>query len=318
MKRDVIMITLQIGFIPTLAMMLLFACTTSGENSRELRTRALLTRYETVFVADGSILFKTGRFANITPTVVAKLQMPFADLLDVLTQRKEIREGLVNNAEFVAVGAKNFKGPARLGDVKSDHCFVIKLSSLSLLSPNTSGLEETGVASGIWKVGMEKASTTYYMSMPSREYLLLSNNTKDLVALAEIFKSSAAGNSEAFDFLSHLSSWKQMVESPYWGYRHYSSDSTIHSKQASRALELGPAARSLSLFVNSSSDSARVEFRLDSNANNISSILNDIGPNKFEQVKDGSWQTKIPFTADNETDEMIFNLISMFGFGIYL
>ena len=314
------MFTIRTARACAAAVLLFSACGGTDQSPRLLPTMGLLDQYETVILSDGGVLSKAGQFSMIPASVVAKLQQPYSELLSILGQGPiNLRD--LGSVDFVAVGAKNFKSSTELGSVKSDLCFVIRSSLLPSFDFRDRGLEAFDITTDvrIWKMNRgTDGGAVYYASRPSREYLLIGNDRVGLVALTKLLKTPRVERSEAFDSLTKLSFWNEMVKSRYWGYRHYRLDSNIESRQASGALSLGAAVRALSFFINSSSDSAQVDFVFDRNASNIASVLNSIGPYTFMELGGGLWRTNVPLKSVDENDEMMFSLISMFGFGIYL
>jgi hypothetical protein len=296
---------------------------------KEATANMLGHEYETVFVADGTLLssgLSHGRMA-------AMLVMPFRDLIEAINQSDVIsRLNLFGGrtVEYAAVGAKDFRPPGTrdgLGDVLSDTCHVLKLTrsgvvDVQRLRPGTPVAGVRGPWAWSWKVHVnDPTAIMFYVSQPQSEYLLMGSDLKGLEKMHAWITSGPVRRRAAHGLVADLPIREEIRRSPLWGYRAFRHDSDISSQQSSGLLGVGPGARTLVFFTSPRADTGWLEYTCAKGSGDrftrdprITRLLT------FRGLSETAWQASVPIGhSEDETDlERLFVVISMFGFGIAL
>lgn len=313
-----------LSLLPALVLMQ-FGCKAQPRQAKLLIFDALARQYETVFVADGALLSGAGAFSSVPKDSIGKLQGPFADLIGAVSNTdalKRLDMVAAGSAEVVAVGAKNFRPPAALGDVLSDFCYVLRMSprfsgDLRRKGPGAQAATVNGSPVWAWKVrtGEPPQEIALYIAQPASGVVLMANDLKGLESTAEQILSARRGVGN----LDALPDSQQILSSPVFGYRKYRHDASASSKQASGAMKVSSAAEVLLLFANMSSRALSVRYISGSASDRTAEKISAAARlPKFVPVAPTAWQTSVPLTGGEQIQEQLFTVMSLFGFGVYL
>jgi len=293
----------------------------------EARAAAILfQRFESLAYSKPGLLTGSKPYDALPSQVAKPLQFPFYILTGGLNALgNQAANKVLENADSVFVGVKDFRPPAGLGPVRSQNCFVIVLKNGSDLElRNFFGRlpvsSETGVPVWKWSAKLgefgeldAKASSLYAAKvMPS--YLLVSNNLEELQALAKRLNTS----DDVTQVLGELRDWDSVRQHEMWGYRRYRHDG-VDNLVAAGMDRVDQAARALVfLFDREKNNFTLWVFVVPGEEGTIARINASGLFGRMKSRGGGRWERVVPLGNDLETLEQVATVMAMLGFGFYV
>jgi len=303
-------------------------CSVAASNAKTRATSALASNFETVFYSDAGLFSGSGAYKNLPKQSSDSLRVPFASLLAAVESlpRNSSRE-MLSDAGSVLVGARDFRAPAGLGGVRSQFCYVIILrpGTTFELEKYLAGLSKT-VAGGVqvwnWSAELgefgenDRRPSSLYVAQVGELYILISNNMEGLRTTYSQLRSPQEGLSKPVS-----SGWEFVGEREYWGYRRYRHEK-ITDKEASGITDITSSAQVLLFSVDFQKDFGVL--RLLASDSTAAEKLNAATANSkgalpvLRKTTHGAWEAKVGLLGDQKSADQMFELMSLFGFGIYL
>jgi hypothetical protein len=263
----------------------------------------------------------------------ANLRNPFRYLWSALDSLPaKAASALLANSEAVLMGAKNFRAPTGLGDVRSQRCYVVVLKSGNSFDlqnhTHTAGMTSpSGLRIWNWsatlgefgdglpdKFEVRDQLSTLYATQIKQSYLLVSNDLKVLEALAQRLTSSN-GNSQG---VVGFHDWGELLQHEMWGYRRYRLSDT-HNKMAAGVEDVPARADGLVFFLEAQHQIVAVRLILkDPSAESAAAAMYS----RYQlpsptPAGEGVWETRIRLSDTKESFAQTFGIIGLFGFAVY-
>lgn len=296
----------------------------------ELRAAlALFAQFETVFSAQRALLSDADGYKGLTRIERSTLRSPFAFLQQALESLDKTASAAVfDSSEVVLVGAKDFMPPAKLGPVRSQSCYVIVLRDHSTFDIRKYTGDKPATSAGgspVWnwsavlgEFGEGDASrpSSLYIAQIGQSYVLVANSLPELQSLADRLASRGKDSPQA-----DLRDWEAVSRHDVWAYRRYCHSGVVNPMAAGMA-DVTSTAEAIVFFVNSDTKSGVV--RIISSDNTTAEKIN-AGETRsgapwppLTGSGTGVWETTIPFTGDEKSAFLIFDVVGLFGFATYL
>ena len=313
--------------MPVLLVLLSVACR-AGDSSVQQATSALVTEFETVFYTRADLISSSGAYKELSKRAADSLRVPFGFLaagLDSLGKNSSAR--LLSNVDAAWVGAKDFRAPAGLGGVHSRLCYVLLLKNGSrfelkeIFSHGPSG--KIGQATmWSWSADLgefgeaDRRPSTLYATQVGR-FVLTSNDLGELRDVAAGLESKGTRKSD----LADIRDWTTLNQHDFWGYRRY-RHTGVSDPEAAGTSEVTPSAQALAFFADYKQKEGIVRL-FASDKTTADKIDNTIVSHKaalspFRATGSGSWQTEVALSGNERSSEGMFEIMSLFGFGVYL
>lgn len=313
--------------MPVLLVLLSVACR-AGDTNVQQATSALVTSFETVFYTKADLISSSGAYKGLSKRAADSLRVPFGFLATGIDSLgKNNLANLLSNVDAAWVGAKDFRAPAGLGGVHSRQCYVLLLKEGSRLelqkifSRAPSGkIGEAPMWSwsadlGEFGEGDRRPSTLYATQV--RQFVLISNGLEELRQVAGRLESQDVGKSDS----AVIKDWTTLNQHDYWGYRNY-RHTGVADPQAAGTAEVTPTAQALAFFADYKEKEGVIRL-FASDQTSAEKLDNTIVSHKaamlpFKAAGSGSWQTEVALSGDEKSSEGMFEVMGLFGFGIYL
>jgi hypothetical protein len=298
---------------------LLLGCDRPMASSNEsLVPPVLLAEFETVAHTSAGLLMDSSDYKGLSVQIRNLLRFPYADLIGAFDSLgKQSLKTLIDEADAVLVGAKDFRPPDGLGSVRARLCYVI-----ALRNPNRfdflSAVDKSRLSpsdGSIWKwvtkpTESAREGQTFYATQLGRSYLILSNNLSDVRTVAKKLALAEAPSVPEFDNSAGIS------KKDFWVYRRYDA-SPRDDQNAAGLTDVTPSAHALSFSVESDSKSSVL--RLIASDGGTAERLNATGKlPALRPVTLNTWQTTISLNDEKDVVEPMLTIMWLFGFGAYL
>ena len=156
-----------------------------------------------------------------------------------------------------------------------------------------------------------------YIAQIGQSYVLVANSLPELQSLADRLASSGKDSPQVTD----LRDWAAVSRHDVWAYRRYRHSGVV-SPMAAGMADVTSTAEAIVFFVNSDTKSGVV--RIISSDNTTAEKIN-AGEKRTGAAWPpltgsgaGVWETTIPFTGDEKSAFLIFDVVGLFGFATYL
>lgn len=291
-----------------------------------LREVVLLDEYETIFRATGELVSGAGGYQQLSKASAEALRVPFARLLSAFDAlAKASSKTLLQKAEVVYVGARDFRAPSGLGAVQSHYCYLITLiggsrANLQDLFNESPREIEPGARAWQWSAPPDEGHPKPYMFYAtdvSDKFILVSDTVAQLERVAQRLRSLENNPRDA----SQLPGFANVPRHEYWGYRRYRPTDPAHQIPAGMN-DVTPSARALTFVVDPeqkagalrlyASDASTAE-KVNATTAATNSALPLLGPSD-----PGVWQANISLVEDQRFLDRIVAVMGLFGFGLYL
>jgi hypothetical protein len=229
---------------------------------------------------------------------------------------------ILTNSEAVLVGAKDFRPPAKLGDVRARYCYVIVMSrptNIRAFFDEDPDRSEKGIQFWKWKGRPTEGHPDprlFFASQIGESFFVLTNNVEDVEDLALDLKAPR----DDFQTLGEMRDWDIINSYEFWGYRRVRRGPEVNATAAG-LIYISPAVQRLTFFVDSRTFRRKAVFRIFGSTDKVDSPvipdLERILP-KFGASDNGTWQTTIPMTRDQVWKDRTTIVMFMFGFGFYI
>lgn len=287
---------------------------------------ALFDRFETVVYSQIGLVTASGIEGSTKHA--RSLRRPFVLLragLDSLGSQTASQ--ILETADGVFVGAKDFRPPAGLGGARSQFCYVVirkKYRHQSLRSyfqhnpiASVDGAPIWSWSAMIGEFGEDdRRPSSLYASQTKEGYLLISNNIEELQAVAEKLGSphDESGN------LAAIRHWRFVRPHDTWGYRRFPDQGFVDRLAHPKMPFLTPGTEALMFVVDWKKGifSLRILLRSSDNTESISKLNGSGALPPLIALEPGTWQVSFPVggTEEQITDRLhlIFGLL---GFAAY-
>ncbi len=310
-----------------LTMSLLACGTVKADNAKESRAAAaLFERFETVAHTKPGLLTGSPEYSSLPKQVQSPLQLPFHFFLQALdAQGAQVKSAVLESAEAIFVGAKDFRAPAGLGPVHSQRCYVVILreqAALDLSKYFRQAAVSSVTGASIWnwsaKTGefgeMDSRPSSFYITKVANSFLLLSNNLNELKAIAERLVSK----DESSGILGEIREWESVRQHEVWGYRRYRHKGIVDRTAAGMA-NITPEAQALIVMFDRKENNIMLRLFCVPGEERTPVKINSTGLfGRLHWQDGGIWYRAIPFVADLETLERVSEAMNMLGFGYYV
>jgi hypothetical protein len=318
----------RMRMLPILATLLLAGCTRgmTTKNSELRAASALFTEFETVFYSKPELISSSGAYKPLSKQDAGFLRLPFVDLqMGLDTLGGHASADILKNSSAILVGTKNYRPPIGLGSVQSQYCYIIvfgKWSTFDLRKSVSQAPEISAPAEAVWKWSAPPQEGhpqpyTFYMAQVPHSYVIVSNDRQELQTVAGLLASSHDDTGS----LGGIPEWQSVSQDDYWGYRRYRQDGVV-DRNAAGMSEVTPSAEALIFSADFQNKKAvlRLLASDDSTAAKMNAAMTKataaLSPLKPSGT--GVWETTIPFAGDRDTGERMFEVMWLFGFGVYL
>jgi len=312
-------------FILIVLMLMICGRSLADTNPESIAAAALFDRFETVFYAKQDIVSASGTYKGLSELESSTFHYPFALLPGALNSLgKQAADEILESSEAVLVGAKDFRAPVGLGQVRAQICYVVILKrerALELRKYFTKAPSASAAGSRVWQWSAKLAEfgrddprlSSLYATQIAQAYLLISNNLRELQTLASRLSSS----DQDLQTLAKLRDWESISQHQLWGYRRYRHTGIVNPVAAGTS-EVTHGAEALMFFVDF--EKKVVVLRL------LSSVTDEGTPAKmnatatlprFKPRGPGVWEIVAPLSGDEDSFERMFAVMYLFGFGIY-
>ena len=309
------------GLVLVMSALLLFGCSDNRGTMRTDPVNILAQAFETVFWADAGLFTGSGPFQQLPSRSIAFFQLPFADLNVALEKRPEsaLRSILTDGSvEAVSAGAKNFQTPVGLGSGQATAAYILTVSRVHTLdlkrlvqTPPISSIESAPVWKWEFPYSDARGLVAFYISQPTPRYLVAANRVEDLRSVSESLRAAKGAPAKTESSLPIPG----IPSSPVWGCRRFDMRRPAATGAEQRSGLVG--ARALCAWLDVSSRAAIVQYAAEDQEREATIQPPDVLP-RFHRVRDSIWQSRIAFTGQEESQEQMFVLMSLFGFGIAL
>jgi hypothetical protein len=147
-----------------------------------------------------------------------------------------------------------------------------------------------------------------------REYILVSNNLKEL---QEIAKELASAN-QKLENLTRMHDWESISHHDVWAYRRYRY-SGVTNKVAAGMEDVAPGTEAVACFLDSQTKTITVRLFIDTAAGKHT-VERMNSKNKFPPLmrsRKDLWETSILLSGDNKSNEATLVIVGLFGFLAY-
>jgi hypothetical protein len=313
-------------YILTVFMLLVCGQGRADANPTSIAASALFDRFETVLYAKRDIVASAGTYNGLSAMETATLHYPFWLLPEALDSLgKQAAAEILRNSEAVLVGAKDFRAPAGLGEVRSQVCYVVILNkegAFKLRNYFTKVPSASAAGSPVWnwsaKLGEfgrdDPKPSSLYATQIAHAYLLVSNNLKELQAVA----GRLAASNQDLEPLTRLRDWESISQHPLWGYRRYRHTEVVNPVAAGMS-DVTRGAEAIMFFADFEKKVGVLSL--------LSSVTDEGTPAKinakavlppFKPRGPGVWETVTMFSGDEDSFERMFAVMYLFGFGTYV
>ena len=146
---------------------------------------------------------------------------------------------------------------------------------------------------------------------------MISNDLGELQDVAARLASEDTRNSN----LADIRDWTTLNQHDFWGYRRY-RHTGVADPEAAGTSEVTPSAQALAFFADYKQKAGIVRL-FASDKTTADKLDNAIVSHKaalppFRGTGSGSWQTEVALSGNERSSEGMFEIMSLFGFGIYL
>ena len=301
---------------------------TMAETIGEPRAVSMLTeRFETVFRGDSKLLWGSGKYDDLSQEDSDGLRVPFVYLTVSLNAlRGDAANKTLRASRAVFVGAKDFRSPSGLGSVRSRFCYVILLEQKQFQIGQFFDPAPTDIHAGVsiwqWRADLKEYGegnpkpSLLYAAQIAKTYVIVSNNLDDTKVAIDFLRSPQPQSSEP--------TWSRSKEllngHTIWGYRKYRHlNADDHEPAGTTGVATGAAAllylidenkKYSTLIILSAATDTETAMNLAKNA--------VLPPLRFVDQHGGNWVTSFPLSGDNKSQDRVFYVMGLFGFGIYV
>jgi len=289
---------------------------------------ALMTDSETVFYTRADLISSSGAYKGLPKRAADGLRVPFGLLLAGLDSLGKDSSGrLLPNVDAAWVGARDFRAPAGLGGVHSRLCYVLLLKDgsrfeLKEIFPHGPNGQIGQAPMWSWSADLgefgeaDRRPSTLYTAKVGR-FVLVSNDLGGLQSVAARLVSPDTRNSD----LADIRDWRTLTQHDFWGYRHY-RHTGVADPEAAETSEVTPSAQALAFFADYQQKEGVVQL-FASDKTTAEKLDNTIVSHKaalspFRATGSGSWQSEVALSGNERSSEGMFEIMSLFGFGVYL
>jgi len=311
-------------FILIVLMLMICEQGLADTNPESIAASALFDRFETVFYTKQDIVSASGTYKGLSELESATLHYPFGLLPGALNSLgKQASAEILESGEAVLVGAKDFRAPVGLGQVRSQFCYVVILkSAFELRKYFTTAPSVSAAGSPVWHWSAKLAEfgrgdprlSSLYATQITETYLLISNRLVELQAVARRLSSS----DQNLQTLAKLRDWEFISQHKLWGYRHYRHTGIVNPVAAGTSV-VTSGAEALMFFADFEKKVGVLRL--------LSSVTDEGTPAKINAKAvlpplkprgPGVWETTVPLAGNEDSSERIFAVMYLFGFGIYV
>jgi len=312
----------QVRTVLLTAAILLSGCHRGMADLNQSQAASILAdHYETVFYAKADLVKSSAGYRALSVKTANSLRIPFSDLLGSLQSLGDrVPSEVLDAANFVFVGAKDFQAPHGLGAVQSQFCFVVALrkgsqfdiGNLAKTSPLISSVGE-----GVWTwetkpTEGQSQSQRYFALQSPHAYLLVSS---DIASLRAMSGELGAKNRKALQLPKGIPDWQTLSQHDLWGYRRY-RHSEVQDKNAAGTNDVTSTATALLFYIDAGKKDAML--RLLASDGSTAQKMNAAGKlPQLRAIDAGSWETNVSL-ADESSVERVLAAMWLFGFGVYL
>ena len=306
--------------VPILFAILLSGCTRSVANTNQ-PAAVLFDQFDSVFYVKAGLLVGSGGYKQLPGHIAGTLRIPFGDLLGGLNALgQQVPNEILNNADAVLVGAKDFRPPAGLGGVQSQFCYVVLFRNRSVfdlrkLAKKPGPISSAGGA--VWKwvakpTEGQHGPQTFYATQIAHSYLLISDDLGSLQLMVVRLSSTDDGTST----LRKIPNWERLSQHDVWGYRRY-QQTGIKYRDAAGMTDVTPTAEALSFFVDLEKKVGLLRL-LASDDTTAKKINSAAKLPSLKPVSQGVWEASIPLFDNEASSEQMLAIMWLYGFGLYL
>jgi hypothetical protein len=308
-------------------LIVLLGCAKCAVPKAQLKAVSILSQqFETIFYSRTGLLSSSGRYKNLSEQDANNLRAPFAYLLTALG--KGPSSDLFANGKAVLVGAKEFRPPAGLGSVHFQSCYVVILRNKSTFdfqryfrqsaTPAGSGLPIWNWSAELSEFGeMNAKPSFFYATQVAQSYALVCNDLPELRTLAEKL---AVPDVDPKDSTQN-SEWHEVSQQEVWGYRRYRHIG-VTDKVAAGMADITSSAQTLLFFADPKKKIGVLRL-LAADASTADKMNSGMTKNHaalpaLKQSGPQAWELSIDLIGDQKSSEQMFDVMTLFGFGIYL
>lgn len=194
----------------------------NGANIKAIRS--LMSQSDTIFWGSQDYLKGSGPWSQIPLREFNALHIPFAYVIDALSQLQLAERGSFRLDGFwgVGMGARNFREQRGFGGVLFDGSYLLPVVAsrradiMAKVRRNSRHSNVEAIDTYIWTVGDGEGhpSQEYLLAEAPGGHLIICNRREDLIMLMKALRSSDAANPSTLSPLG-----PEMVARGFWGYR---------------------------------------------------------------------------------------------------
>jgi hypothetical protein len=302
------------GLLMMLVLVMGHAFASTPANREDLATAALFTRFETVFRVSPELLLKRERLGRAN-----FVWEPFGYVMSALGKLDtDMQQELLNQADAVLVGTKDYRPPQGLGRIVSTRCYMLIMKKPYIAS---NALEKKmGRAWPLygWSAelrefgeGSDRPSSIYATEVQGN--LIICNDSAELTVLTSLLREGRGLRAlDSFDGLG------QLRRHEFWGYRRYLPFyPATTSPDVAGIRGIGPDAEALGMYIEGSRGilllfCSGTEPRTPEQLN--SAWKDRIPP--FRRVRPDIWRTTFPLGTYETPVETPLLVMWLFGQGV--
>jgi hypothetical protein len=315
----------------SLVLLILASCSRRTTNSTAESDAAsgLSRQFETVFYETSQFLSSSAAYDHLSAQETNNLQFPFVYLRGALDALKNHASAdLLANSDAVLVGARDFHPPAGLGAVRSQRCYVAILKDgggFDFRKYLREGPLFSDVGTPVWNWSAslgefgegDPKPSSLYATQVGQSFVLVSNDVHELQTLAQQLASPGRNSETSND----IREWASVSKHEVWGYRRYRHVG-IADPMAAGMADVTGSAEELIFFVQPdhktlvlqlfAEDQGTAE-RINAGMTKARIAWSPLGPSGT-----GSWDSTIRLSGDENSAELTFIVVGLFGFAVYL
>lgn len=282
---------------------------------------AVATQFETIYYSDSDPLLGSSLYHRLPEEDANFLSVPFEYLrVGLDSVRQGASKELLRGAAGLMIGTKDYHSPTGLGAVRSKFCYVVidpTATDIANAFPELTRASQPDIPVWTWSANLreygekDKRSSTLYMAKPSSRYLLVCNDIDELRALAGRLETSENRNKVAPD----IREWSSLNAGHVWAYRRYRHNDVDPVAAGTNAITSGAEALLFIVDLEKKISRLRLFAADEETARNLNQKRWKLGD--WISVQPGAWETLIPFVANRDTSERLFDAMILLGFGVY-
>jgi hypothetical protein len=304
---------------------------TDAMNLQPRAASALFEQFETVLYSKSRYVSTWDTYNPLPRDEASQLRYPFAYLwegLDALNKNASVET--LASSDATLLGAKDFRAPKELGEVRSTRCYAVVLKSGSAFDFHkyTVGANESfsnGMQIWSWSAVLgefgeedhrpSNRPSTLFATQVGKSYLLVSNDVAELQQLQRRLTLPITKEEHA----KAINKWEGLLEHEMWGFRQY-RQAGVQNRMASGMDDVPPGAESLMFYLDARNQTVIVRLNVDDSTSEFA-VAKLYSSNRLPPPRtsgSGAWKVAMPLSGNQESSDRTFILMGMFGFAVYL